>query len=37
MTMTQSGFPTDELRDEHAVGVPTAFDNLERVLTGSAH
>ena len=36
MTMTQSGFPTDELRDEHAVGVPTAFDNLERVLTGSA-
>lgn len=35
MTMTQSGFPTDALRDEHALGVPTAFDNLERVLTGS--
>jgi len=35
MTMTQSGFPTDALRDEHAIGVPTTFDNLERVLTGS--
>ena len=35
MTMTQSGFPTDALRDEHALGLPTGFDNLERVLTGS--
>lgn len=36
MTMTQSGFPTDELRDEHALGLPTGFDNLERVVAGSA-
>lgn len=35
MTMTQSGFPTDALRDEHALGVPTAFDNLERAVAGS--
>lgn len=35
MTMTQSGFPTDALRDEHALGLPVGFDNLERVLTGS--
>ena len=32
MTLTQSGFPTDELRDEHTRGLPTAFDQLERVL-----
>jgi len=32
MAMTQSGFPTDELRDEHGRGVPTAFDRLERAL-----
>ena len=35
MTMTQSGFPTDALRDEHAIGLPTAFDNLEQALAGS--
>jgi uncharacterized protein YndB with AHSA1/START domain len=35
MTMTQRGFPTDALRDEHALGLQTGFDNLERVLTGS--
>ena len=32
MTMAQSGFPTDELRDEHTRGVPHAFDRLERAL-----
>jgi len=36
MTMTQSGFPTDELRDEHGRGVPKALALFERaVLTGS--
>jgi uncharacterized protein YndB with AHSA1/START domain len=30
MTMTQTGFPTAELRDEHARGLPNAFDRLER-------
>lgn len=32
MTMVQSGFPSDELRDEHGLGVPHAFDRLERAL-----
>ena len=32
MTMVQSGFPTDELRDEHGRGVPHAFDRMERAL-----
>jgi uncharacterized protein YndB with AHSA1/START domain len=32
MTMIQIGFPTAELRDEHARGVPNAFDRLERVI-----
>lgn len=32
MTMTQTGFQTAELRDEHTVGVPHAFDRLEDVL-----
>ena len=32
MTMVQSGFPSDELRDEHGRGVPHAFDRLERAL-----
>lgn len=36
MTMTQSGFPTDALRDEHALGLATAFDNLERAVAGSS-
>jgi hypothetical protein len=32
MTMVQSGFPSDELRDEHGRGVPHAFDRLARAL-----
>ena len=32
MTMTQSGFPTTELRDEHGRGVPNAFARLERAI-----
>ncbi len=32
MTMTQRGFPTVELRDEHARGVPNAFARLERLI-----
>ena len=32
MTLTQSGFPTRELRDEHTRGLPTAFDQLQRAL-----
>jgi uncharacterized protein YndB with AHSA1/START domain len=32
MTMTQWGFPSDELREEHGRGVPHAFDRLERAL-----
>jgi uncharacterized protein YndB with AHSA1/START domain len=33
MTITQTGFPTAELRDEHARGVPNAVARLERVVT----
>jgi hypothetical protein len=32
MAMVQAGFPTEELRDEHAVGVPNAFDRLTRTI-----
>ncbi len=32
MTMSQTGFQTAELRDEHTIGVPHAFDRLEDVL-----
>ena len=32
MTMIQSGFPSEALRDEHTRGVPNAFDRLERTL-----
>lgn len=32
MTMRQTGFTTPELRDEHTVGLPHAFDRLEDVL-----
>jgi uncharacterized protein YndB with AHSA1/START domain len=32
MTIIQSGFPTREVRDEHGIGVPNAFDQLERAL-----
>lgn len=35
MTMTHSGFPDEELRDEHTVGVPHAFDRLVRMLERS--
>jgi uncharacterized protein YndB with AHSA1/START domain len=34
MTMVQAGFPSEELRDEHAVGLPNAFDRLARALDG---
>jgi uncharacterized protein YndB with AHSA1/START domain len=32
MTMVQSGFPSDELREEHGRGVANAFDRLERAM-----
>ena len=32
MTVTQSGFPTRDLRDEHGRGVPDAFARLERAI-----
>ena len=32
MTVTQSGFPTAELRDEHGRGAPNAFTRLERAI-----
>lgn len=32
MTMTQRGFPTAELRDEHRVGLPNAFARLARAV-----
>jgi uncharacterized protein YndB with AHSA1/START domain len=32
LTMIQRGLPTDELRAEHARGVPNAFDRLERFI-----
>jgi uncharacterized protein YndB with AHSA1/START domain len=35
MTMVQTGFPTEELRDEHRRGVPNAFTRLERHLARS--
>jgi uncharacterized protein YndB with AHSA1/START domain len=34
MTMTQDGFETEALRDEHLVGVPHAFARLERAVSG---
>ncbi len=37
MTMTQSGFATEALREEHGRGVPEAFDRLERELARSRH
>jgi uncharacterized protein YndB with AHSA1/START domain len=33
MTMIQRGLPTDELRAEHARGVPNAFDRLEQLIS----
>ncbi len=35
MTMAHSGFPNEELRDEHGIGVPHALDRLERMLERS--
>ena len=35
MTTIQTGFPTTELRDEHARGAPNAFARLERVIQAS--
>jgi hypothetical protein len=35
MTVIQTGFPTTELRDEHARGAPNAFARLERVTDAS--
>lgn len=32
MTMVQKGLPTVELRDEHRVGLPNAFNRLEQVV-----
>ena len=32
MTMIQSGFPTEALREEHGRGVPRALDRLERAV-----
>jgi uncharacterized protein YndB with AHSA1/START domain len=32
MTMTQRGFPTAELREEHERGVPNALARLERLI-----
>jgi uncharacterized protein YndB with AHSA1/START domain len=32
MTMSHRGFPTVELRDEHARGVPNAFARLDRLI-----
>jgi hypothetical protein len=32
MTMTQRGFPSAELRDEHERGVPNAFARLEKLI-----
>jgi uncharacterized protein YndB with AHSA1/START domain len=32
MTMSQRGFPTAELRDEHARGLPNAFARLDRLI-----
>ena len=33
MTMTQRGFPTAELRDEHRIGLPNAFARLAEFIT----
>jgi uncharacterized protein YndB with AHSA1/START domain len=32
MTMIHAGFPSEELRDEHTIGLPNAFDRFERRL-----
>jgi hypothetical protein len=35
MTMSQRGFPTAELRDEHERGVPNALARLDRLIQQS--
>ena len=35
MTITQSGFPTVELREEHGRGAPNGFARLERAIRAS--
>jgi uncharacterized protein YndB with AHSA1/START domain len=35
MTMRQSGFPSEALRDEHTRGLPNAFDRFQRSLERS--
>ena len=32
MAMVQTGFPAEELREEHTIGLPHAFDRLGRTL-----
>ena len=32
MTLIHAGFPTEELRDEHGVGLPHAFERFARTL-----
>jgi uncharacterized protein YndB with AHSA1/START domain len=34
MKMIHRGFPTPELRDEHRVGLPNAFAQFQRVVSG---
>jgi uncharacterized protein YndB with AHSA1/START domain len=34
MTMTQWGFPTEALREEHTRGLPNAFDRLAAAVEG---
>jgi hypothetical protein len=36
MTMVQKRFPTAELRDEHRVGLPNAFDRFELAVRARA-
>ena len=32
LTLVHAGFPTEELRDEHGLGLPNAFERLARTL-----
>jgi hypothetical protein len=32
MTLVQTGFPSQDLREEHTVGLPNAFHRFERFL-----
>jgi hypothetical protein len=33
--LVHRGFPTTELRDEHGVGLPGAFEELDRVVAAA--